>query len=221
MAWGEYDKGLTRAKRINEPQDFQGLPAELAAKLRVRKHPFGGGRPSPGWAVRTREGTMEAEWGDWLALDSGGEPYPIAAGIFAAAYQPTGAGVRRGVLWRLEDPSGVSGTGIVALWAAFPRGRVVVEWCEPPYSLSVHDGMAAAVAVHGHGGRTVFAPPPMPTPDSVYDGRDAGDACARRCGAQIEGGYRGPDGVHRCGECADRAGLLRMHYTLAQPPTGA
>lgn len=43
------------------------------------------GRP---FTVQTREGVVEGEDGDWLATDSGGYPYPIAADEFEAVYDP-------------------------------------------------------------------------------------------------------------------------------------
>jgi hypothetical protein len=37
------------------------------------------------FTVETREGVMECEDG-WLAVDSNGDPYPIAADVFEATY---------------------------------------------------------------------------------------------------------------------------------------
>jgi hypothetical protein len=42
--------------------------------------------PGP-FAVETREGTMSCPDG-WLALDANGDPYPIAADVMAASYEP-------------------------------------------------------------------------------------------------------------------------------------
>jgi hypothetical protein len=65
---------------------------------------------------------------------------------------------RRFRLVRHEDPSGVSGLGIVANGVQFPDGNVAVRWCCPdlPPSTAVWDSIEAVMAVHGHGGKTVL-----------------------------------------------------------------
>lgn len=60
------------------------------------------------------------------------------------------------LLRRTEDVSGVSGIGVVAEAAVFESGKCVVSWLVPPYSLSIHDTLDAAITVHGHGGKTEF-----------------------------------------------------------------
>jgi hypothetical protein len=65
--------------------------------------------------------------------------------------------VRRFVLSRQEDVSGVSGTGIVAKGVEFePGGIVALMWnSEWPTSVVFHDrGMESVAAIHGHGGKT-------------------------------------------------------------------
>lgn len=64
--------------------------------------------------------------------------------------------VRPFTLYRREDPSGVSGTGVVADGAVFrDDGRVVVKWRNSanPYPLPF-PSIEALLAVHGHGGKT-------------------------------------------------------------------
>lgn len=64
--------------------------------------------------------------------------------------------VRPFTLVRSEDPSGVSGTGVVADGAVFrDDGRVVVKWRNSanPYPLPF-PSIEALLAVHGHGGKT-------------------------------------------------------------------
>jgi len=63
---------------------------------------------------------------------------------------------RRFQLHRVEDVTGVSGTGIVAEGVEFTGGVVALRWLsEWPTSVVFHDrGMAAVEAVHGHGGKT-------------------------------------------------------------------
>lgn len=75
---------------------------------------------------------------------------------------------RAGVLYRKEDESGVSGTGVVADFVRFPDGSVVQEWRnednpnletpEGPASsgLDYRPSMSMAVQIHGHNGRTEY-----------------------------------------------------------------
>lgn len=60
------------------------------------------------------------------------------------------------VLERLEDETGVSGTGIVAWGVKFPDGVVALRWNSAwPTSVVFHErGIEAVEAVHGHGGKT-------------------------------------------------------------------
>lgn len=71
---------------------------------------------------------------------------------------------RRFVLHRDEDPTGVSGTGVVAEGIEFTDGIVVLHWVTEWPSTVVHyeRGMRSVVAVHGHGGSTriVWLDPP-------------------------------------------------------------
>lgn len=60
------------------------------------------------------------------------------------------------VLERVEDVSGVSGTGIVAGGVEFPDGVVALRWYSDwPTSVVFHDrGIEAVNKIHGHDGRT-------------------------------------------------------------------
>lgn len=64
--------------------------------------------------------------------------------------------MRRFVLRRVEDVSGVSGTGDVAEGVVFSDGVVVLRWTSAfPTSVVFHDrGVESVEAVHGHNGRT-------------------------------------------------------------------
>ena len=65
--------------------------------------------------------------------------------------------IRRFYLYRKEDESGVSGTGVVAVGIEFPSGQCVMEWVTKRTaegSLAVYDTMAGLEEVHGHGGKT-------------------------------------------------------------------
>jgi len=72
--------------------------------------------------------------------------------------------VRAGVMNRNEDASGVSGTGVVADFAEFPSGRVLIEWRNDENEnlrfddtgLDLRPHIESAVGIHGHGGRTEF-----------------------------------------------------------------
>ena len=74
---------------------------------------------------------------------------------------------RAGVLYRLEDQSGVSGTGVVADFVRFPDGSVVQEWRNEvnpnldtegvvSSGLDYRPTMKMAVQIHGHEGRTEY-----------------------------------------------------------------
>jgi hypothetical protein len=63
--------------------------------------------------------------------------------------------MRRGELYRYRDPSGVSGTGVVALVVEFPpnddgRQWVVVKWLGPNPCVTFWPGIAELLEVHGH-----------------------------------------------------------------------
>ncbi|HET8627444.1 MAG TPA: hypothetical protein VFL91_08490 [Thermomicrobiales bacterium] len=62
---------------------------------------------------------------------------------------------RRFGLYRNVDPSGVSGTGVVAVGCEFLRGKCVLCWVAPPYhGIEVRDSIEEVVAIHGHQGAT-------------------------------------------------------------------
>jgi hypothetical protein len=63
---------------------------------------------------------------------------------------------RRFVLNRVEDPTGISGTGIVAEGVEFSDGVVALRWLTEWPSSVVHyeRGMESVHAVHGHDGKT-------------------------------------------------------------------
>lgn len=63
--------------------------------------------------------------------------------------------MRRFVLQRKEDFSGVSGTGNVAQGVEFDDGSVAMRWLTATASTAFYDSMPDVVAIHGHEGRTV------------------------------------------------------------------
>ena len=63
-------------------------------------------------------------------------------------------GMRRFLLIRERDITGVSGTGIVAEGAEFTNGLAVMRWLREPYAVGVFQCVTDLLAVHGHEGAT-------------------------------------------------------------------
>lgn len=58
---------------------------------------------------------------------------------------------------RIEDISGVSGTGIVAEGVVFSNNKVVITWTQSYHtSVSMYDSIADMEYIHGHEGRTAI-----------------------------------------------------------------
>ncbi|MGH9249002.1 MAG: hypothetical protein ACRD0W_05740 [Acidimicrobiales bacterium] len=67
------------------------------------------------------------------------------------------AAPRRFVLDRIEDETGLSGTGVVAWGIAFPDGEVVTRWCSDAsgvHQTCVWHSIEHVQRVHGHNGAT-------------------------------------------------------------------
>lgn len=62
--------------------------------------------------------------------------------------------IRRFLLVRECDLTGVSGTGIVAEGAVFSGGFSVLHWLREPYAIGMFQSIADLIAVHGHEGGT-------------------------------------------------------------------
>jgi len=62
--------------------------------------------------------------------------------------------MRRFVLRRTEDLTGVSGTGDVAEGTVFSSGLAVIHWLREPFALGVYQTLDDVISVHGHEGRT-------------------------------------------------------------------
>jgi len=58
-------------------------------------------------------------------------------------------------LVRLEDVTGVSGTGVVAWGAVMPDGWVALRWATNTASSCWYASLGDVEAIHGHDGRTV------------------------------------------------------------------
>jgi hypothetical protein len=59
------------------------------------------------------------------------------------------------MLERLEDETGVSGTGSVAEGVEFYDGTVAMRWRTSIGSTAFYGSIQDVEAIHGHGGRTV------------------------------------------------------------------
>jgi hypothetical protein len=62
--------------------------------------------------------------------------------------------VRRFLLVRLEDHSGVSGTGVVAEGVQFSTGKCIIAWISEYPSYALYDSIDVLEKIHGHDGRT-------------------------------------------------------------------
>ena len=62
--------------------------------------------------------------------------------------------MKRFVLNRKEDVSGVSGVGVVAEGVEFSDGSAAIRWLTAKASTTVWNSVDDAVAIHGHGGLT-------------------------------------------------------------------
>lgn len=65
-------------------------------------------------------------------------------------------------LLRIEDETGISGTGIVARGVQLPSGKCVLEWQTFHSSLGIYSNMEDIEKIHGHNGKTkvIVGPPP-------------------------------------------------------------
>lgn len=59
-------------------------------------------------------------------------------------------------LHRVEDVTGVSGTGRVAGGVIFPDGTVAMRWNKDKKSTAVYDSIDDVAEIHGHDGATVI-----------------------------------------------------------------
>lgn len=63
--------------------------------------------------------------------------------------------MRRFVLNRKEDVSGVSGTGVVVEGVEFSDGTVALRWLGERPSLVFWKNIEDAIGIHGHNGLTI------------------------------------------------------------------
>lgn len=62
---------------------------------------------------------------------------------------------RRFALNRLEDETGISGTGVIADGVTFEDGTTVLRWRTTNSSTAIYSSPETMEAIHGHGGKTV------------------------------------------------------------------
>lgn len=63
--------------------------------------------------------------------------------------------MRRFHLSRCEDPTGISGDGLVAEGIEFSDGTAVLRWLSPTPSTVIYMQISDVIKVHGHDGRTI------------------------------------------------------------------
>jgi hypothetical protein len=62
---------------------------------------------------------------------------------------------KRFILYRREDETGISGTGIVAEGVQFSTNKCVIAWLSETPSVEVYDTLEEMLHIHGHNGKTV------------------------------------------------------------------
>ncbi len=62
--------------------------------------------------------------------------------------------MRRFVLNRMEDETGISGTGIVAEGTEFSTGHCALTWLTHTACMAFYDNIKAVETIHGHAGKT-------------------------------------------------------------------
>jgi hypothetical protein len=65
-------------------------------------------------------------------------------------------------LKRIEDETGISGTGVVARGVILPSGHCVIEWLTFCSSINIYKNLNDVEEIHGHHGKTLVvmgAPP--------------------------------------------------------------
>jgi hypothetical protein len=64
--------------------------------------------------------------------------------------------MKRFVLDRIEDKTGVSGTGFVAEGILFDNGKCALAWLSRYRSVTVFDSIEEVEIIHGHDGKTII-----------------------------------------------------------------
>ena len=64
--------------------------------------------------------------------------------------------MRRFVLNRRQDTSGISGTGIVAEGVQLSSGKCILSWYTRVSSVNIYESIEDLIFIHGHGGNSVI-----------------------------------------------------------------
>ncbi|MEK1828906.1 hypothetical protein AAAC51_07100 [Priestia megaterium] len=62
--------------------------------------------------------------------------------------------LRQFYLHRLEDVSGVSGTGVIGRGVIMPSGHAVMEWTTKRKSIAIYESVNEMQILHAHNGKT-------------------------------------------------------------------
>ncbi|MBY0396481.1 MAG: hypothetical protein K2X91_08435 [Thermoleophilia bacterium] len=111
---------------------------------------------------------------------------------------------------RVEDVSGVSGTGVVATGILFADGQAIVRWIvgDKPQSTVLYSSLHDAEAIHGHDGKTrlVFDDDYDPSTPAFQEGRRGALLEARDVARRLSRG--GISGQVQHAYSADVAGAI-------------
>lgn len=78
-------------------------------------------------------------------------------------------------LVRIEDETGISGTGMVARGVVLPSGAVVMEWQTFHSSICYYKNLSDVESIHGHNGKTKVVMGPPKDPNAVKTARKRKD----------------------------------------------
>lgn len=62
--------------------------------------------------------------------------------------------MRRFYLYRDEDATGISGTGVIAEGVELKNGVAVLSWLTEHTSTAIYDSVKELILIHGHKGKT-------------------------------------------------------------------
>lgn len=62
--------------------------------------------------------------------------------------------IRPFILFRKEDPTGISGTGFIAEGVQFSNGKCAISWRTEHTSVAIYDDIEDVERIHGHNGLT-------------------------------------------------------------------
>jgi len=64
--------------------------------------------------------------------------------------------MRRFNLVRLEDETGISGTGLITEGVEFSDGTCIMRWLTDTSSIAYYASAEDVIAIHGHAGKTIL-----------------------------------------------------------------